>query len=199
MKQFEYLVGFRNELLGQIGVIGSSKFPFSWDDSTSNDSTRRALVDLLESRINDAEKLGLLLVTRHSGCPNKRHSEYSTSNRYGYDIPYRSDEFIWEGDQLYQGKRICSCPCSNRNAPSNHWVIDDFVFKRDADLVFCRQLSSVLSDIQNAIEKSGDKRPRSGIREYLLRALLTLNDAILPQPVEEYISRRARSDATLQS
>ncbi|KAA3509682.1 hypothetical protein CPJ18_07235 [Agrobacterium rosae] len=199
MNQFEYLVGLRRDLLGQIGLIKSSKYLFSWDDTISNYTTRRALIDILERYINAGADLGLLVVTRHSTCPNKRHPDYPTSNKYGYDIPYRSDEFIWEGNQLYQGKRICICPCSVRNAPSENWVIDDFVFKRDADLIFCRQLSSALIDVHCAIESSGDKKTRSGIREYLLRAILTLNDAILPQTVEEYISRRTRSDGTSQA
>lgn len=199
MNQFEYLVGLRKELLSQIGVIESARYSLSWDDTIPNYSTRRTLIDILDRYINAGADLGLLVVTRHSSCPNKRHPEYPTSNRYGYDIPYRSDEFVWEGNQLYQGSRLCQCPCSIRNPPTDHWVIDDWVFRRDADLIFCRQLSSVLSDVHSAIESSADNKPRSGIREYLLRALMTLNDAILPQTVEEYIGRRARSDGARQA
>lgn len=194
MDQFEYLVSLRKELMDQIGVIQDAKHSLTWNDTISNYSTRRSLIAVLERYTNVAADHGLLVVTRHCNCPNKRHPEYPTSNRYGYAIPYRSEEFVWEGDQLYQGNRLCTCPCSVRNTPSDHWIIDDFVFRRDADLVFCRQLSSVLSDIQSAIESSAAKKSRSGIREYLLRALLTLNDAILPQTVDEYISRRSRGE-----
>lgn len=198
MDQFEYLVSLRKELMSQIGVIADTRHSLWWDDTISNYSTRRSLSDVLERYTNAAADHGILVVTRHCDCPNKRHPEYPTSNRYGYPIPYRSDDFVWEGHQLYQGKRLCTCPCSARNTPSDHHVIDDFVFKRGTDLIFCRQLSNVLSDIQSAIESSANKKPRSGIREYLLRALLTLNDAILPQTVDEYISRRSRSEKLSQ-
>lgn len=194
MDQFEYLVSLRKELMGQIGVIKNARHFLWWDDTTPNYSTRRSLLDVLERYTNLAADHGLLVVTRHCDCPNNRHPEYPTSNRYGYAIPYGSEEFVWEGGQLYQGKRLCTCPCSARNTPSDHWVIDDLVFKRDADIMFCRQLSYVLADLQRAIERSATKKSRSGIREYLLRALLTLNDAILPQTVDEYISRRSRHE-----
>jgi hypothetical protein len=193
MDQFEYLVSLRKELMGQIGVIENARHSLWWDNTASNYSTRRSLVNVLERYTTAAADHGILVVTRHCDCPNKQHPEYPTSNQYGFAIPYRSKKLVWEGDQLYQGNRLCKCPCSDRNAPSDHWVIDDLVFKRDADLILCRQLSSVLSDIHSAIESSATKKSRSGIREYLLRALLTLNDAILPQTVDEYINRRSRS------
>ncbi len=59
MNQFEYLVGLRRELLGQIGLIKSSKYLFSWDDTISNYTTRMALIDILERYINAGADLGL--------------------------------------------------------------------------------------------------------------------------------------------
>ena len=196
MDQFEYLINLRRELIKQIGVIEDSRHSLWWDDTTSNYTTRGYLSDILQRYTDLAATHGILIVTRHCDCPNKRHPEYPTSNQYGYSIPYRSEKFVWEGDQLYQGKRFCTCPCSTRNTPSDHHVIDDFVFEKDADLIFCRQLSNVLSDVRRAMDSSANKKPRSGIREYLLRALLNLNDAILPQTIDEYINRRVRSSQT---
>jgi hypothetical protein len=195
MDQFSYLVGLRQEVIGQIGGIENARPSLWWDDTMSNSSTRRALSEMLERNIALVAHYGILLVTRHCDCPNKRHPEYPTNNRYGLSIPYRSDQFIWEEDQLYQGKRFCTCPCSAQNSPSDHNVIDDIVFRRDSDLVFCRQVTSVLWDISRAVAKSENKKPRSGIREHLLRALLTINDAIMPQGVDDYINRRMNENS----
>lgn len=199
MGQFEYLVNLRQELIGQIGGIENARHSLWWDDTASNYSTRRALADILERYIASAADHGVLIVTRHCDCPNTRHAEYPTSNRYGFSIPYRSEQYVWEGEQLYQGTRFCACPCSARNAPSEHNVIDDFVFRRGSDLEFCRQITSILWDIRHAIDSARDKKPRSGIREYLLRALLTLNDAIMPQTVDDYIKRRTRGDSSVRN
>lgn len=192
MDQFNYLCGLRLEIIKQIGGIENSRHILWWDDTATNHSTRRVLSDILQRYLVLAAEHGVMIVTRHVDCSNKKHPEYPTSNQYGFSIPYRSERYVWEGDQLYQGKRFCACPCSSGNPPSDHHVIDDFIFKPEADLIFCRQVTRVLSDISSAIDSSGDKMPRSGIREYLLRALLTLNDAILPQTVDEYVMRRTR-------
>lgn len=190
MQRFKFCAGLRKELIEQIGGIKDASYTLWWDDTAPNYSTRRSLSEIFERHVALAADHGLLIVTRHSDCSNKPHSRYPTSNRYDLSIPYRSKEYVWEGDQLYQGSRFCTCPCSPRNAASEHHVIDDFVYKKGSDLIFCRQIASVLSDLRNAIENAGDNKPRSGIREYLLRALLTLNDAILPEPMERYITRQ---------
>ncbi|WP_436307873.1 hypothetical protein [Variovorax sp. LjRoot290] len=49
-----------------------------------------------------------------------------------------------------------------------------------------------LQHIQEAVDRSVDRVPRSAIRESLLRAVIELNEGILPQGIDEYI---AASDA----
>ncbi len=190
MDSFKFLTSLRSELIIQIQGIENAGYSLWWDNSTSNYITRRELTKILKKYIEFASVHGVLIVTRHCDCPNKRHPEYPTSNRYGQSIPYLSKEYIWEGRQLYQGKRFCTCPCSSHNPETEHHVIDDFVFKKGSDLNLCRAIALVLSDIANALANSGDRQPRSGIREYLLRALLTLHDAILPEPIELYIASK---------
>ncbi|MER9586483.1 hypothetical protein [Mesorhizobium sp. M0276] len=49
-------------------------------------------------------------------------------------------------------------------------------------------MGPLLLGVSTAIQYAGDKHPRSGIREHLLQAIVTLNDAILPQTVDAYIA-----------
>lgn len=96
---------------------------------------------------------------------------------------------------MYQGDRVCVCPCSNENEPTKHWVIDDVVYDKGADQYLCKNLEHILSDINEAVNSSGDKMPRSAIREYLLRAVLRINDQILPESMDKYIRDRSDKDA----
>jgi hypothetical protein len=50
-------------------------------------------------------------------------------------------------------------------------------------------LVEIFMDIADAVDNSGDKKPRSGIRELLLRAILRINDQLLPIPMDEFVSR----------
>lgn len=90
---------------------------------------------------------------------------------------------------MYQDNRYCSCPCEENAKPTTHWVIDDVVYEKWADTIECKKITSILQDVNTAIEAAEDKKPRSGIREYLLRAILKINDVILPIPMNEYISK----------
>ncbi|MGL0944869.1 hypothetical protein ACSTDY_21780 [Vibrio vulnificus] len=45
----------------------------------------------------------------------------------------------------------------------------------------------ILGDIGDAIDSAGEKRPRSAIREWLLRAMLNINDQLLPIPMDDFV------------
>jgi hypothetical protein len=91
---------------------------------------------------------------------------------------------------MFQGDRICICPCSAENRPTKHWVIDDIIYDRGANQDLCNSLEDIFLDINEAVNSSGDKMPRSAIREYLLRAALRINDQLLPEPMNKYIHDR---------
>lgn len=197
MERFDYLLGLRNELLQEISGTADSTWWSRWDNSRPNYETKRKLTAILNSYVSDARNFGLLIVTRHCDCKNKRHKNYPTTNDSGKNIPYLSRDYIWEGGQLFQGLRNSRCPCSSKNEPVEHWVIDDIVYTDNCDIEFCRNLSKIFQDIASAIENAKDKMPRSGIREYLLRSIIALNDLILPESVETYIkSQKLNSHAT---
>ncbi|GLF76443.1 hypothetical protein VNPA152081_15140 [Pseudomonas aeruginosa] len=66
-------------------------------------------------------------------------------------------------------------------------MIDDIIYKKSANAEDCTTIILILTDISEAIDNSADKKARSGIREHLLRAILRINDAILPISIDKYI------------
>lgn len=197
---WDYFVGLRQELLTATTGIQDAGFSLYWDDTTPNSVTRRRLTGILQRRVSEARKFGLLVVTRHTDCERRGHYRnadqhgYLTTNAYGMDIPYRDQRFEW-GDFLFQGKRWEPCPCSKKGEAVEHHVIDDVVYEKAGDIAACKTIYNVLSDLQSSIDAAGDKQPRSGIREYLLRAIIQLNDAVLPATVDAHIQKQRETVA----
>lgn len=187
MSLFEYYVALRGDILEIVTGVENSAHSLFWDNTTPNSITKGRLEKLHAKYVASAKEFGLLVVTRHCDCPNPNHANYPTSNRYGLDISYRGSGYVWGGGQFHQGKRRCTCPCSNGNRVTEHHVIDDIIYDENADVDVCKRLEIVLGDIFESIDCAGDKKPRSAIREYLLRAALRINDELLPEPIDAYI------------
>jgi hypothetical protein len=175
MEYFEYYTALRSEILEIISGVENASHSFAWDNTTPNWVSKGTLEKLFSKYLNAARNFGLYVVTRHTECQNLNHGFYPTSNNYGFSIPYRSDEYVWGGGQMYQGSRLCTCPCSNENIQTAHSVIDDVVYDKKADLRQCENLEDILSDINKAITRSGNNLTRSAIREYLLLAIIKIN------------------------
>lgn len=195
MMLFKYFANLRLEILEIISGVENADQSLSWDNTTPNYITKKRLKQIYSEYLSAASIFGLYIVTRHTECQNPIHGEYPTSNGYGLAISYRSNEYIWNGGQIYQGSRLCVCPCSSENKPTKHTVIDDVVYNKNADLNLCKCLEDILSDINEAANSSGDKRPRSAIREYLLRAVIRINDQLMPVPMDKYIQGELNKDA----
>lgn len=187
MNRFDYYSNLRSSLIEIISGVENSNGSIFWDNTQPNWKTKNKIDKVLKENLMRARDFGLLVVTRHLDCENKHHSGYPISNDYGIKIEYKDTSYVWNGGQLYQGKRFCICPCSNKNKQTEHWVIDDVIYASDADIDFCSSLESIISDISQAQNCAKDKIPRSAIREYLLRALLKINDQLLPAPMDNYI------------
>lgn len=192
MSAFDLYVELRADLLEQISGVQNSNGYFSWDNTTPNSVLKMRLDKLLEVYVKKASAFGMYRVTRYSMCSNSKHKGFPTENSYGLNIVYGGGDYIWNGEQLFQGARICRCPCSDSNKVCKNYVIDEFVYKDEGAARLGSTLFDILEDVSNAIRRAGDNRTRSGIRECLLRGLLRVNDAILPQTVEEYVSSRKR-------
>ncbi|CAM3983105.1 hypothetical protein EV679_2864 [Kerstersia gyiorum] len=193
MKIIEQLIELRRDILDAIGTVVDADGGMYWDTTRPNSTTRAVLNGLLDKHLLLAEKFGIYVVTRHCSCPNPIHNGYVISKgRHG--IKKMGDpSFIWTGDQLFQGDRLSTCPCSSHAKPTKHWVIDEIVVRKHGATKRHNVLVNAVSDLEQAIENSGDNKPRSAIREYLLRAVLQLNDGILHQTVDEYIASRSLS------
>ncbi|WP_236182891.1 hypothetical protein [Pseudomonas sputi] len=188
MTTLKFYLSLREEILKNISGVENSHEYYSWDDTSPNWLTKSRLDSLLEKYILIARNLGVYIVTRYANCDNPKHEWYPTTNRYGIKIPYQDERFVWAGEQLYQGDRFSTCPCSPKNQPHKNWVIDDIIYDKKFNAEDCETIALILQDVKMAVEKSGDKKVRSGIREYLLRAVLRINDAILPKSVDDYIA-----------
>lgn len=201
---WEFLVALRTELLSIHDGISDAENGFGWDTTTQNFAIRRQLSQTLWKAVREASQFGVFVVTRHSNCGRLTHNQISDENDYvwadrnGLGVEWQDARFFWSGHQLFQGVREERCPCSDSSDPVEHHLIEDFIYKHDASHSFCEDIAFILTDVREAIQEAGDKRPRSGIRENLLQAVLKLNDAILPVRVEEHITAirshsRARS------
>lgn len=190
MKIINLLFELRREILEVVGAVEDASGGMGWDTTRTNSSTRIALKRLLENHLQLGEKFGIYVVTRHCSCHNQTHKGHVVSKgRHG--IKNINDQtFIWTGDQLFQGDRYSICPCSSSAKPTKHWVIDEIVVRKHGATKRHRIFVNAIGDVQQAIDNAGDNMPRSAIREYLLRAVLQLNDGILPQTVEECIASR---------
>ena len=70
-----------------------------------------------------------------------------------------------------------------------------YPISKNAGHELCSKLEEVLSDINESIACAGEKESRSAIRENLLRAVLGINDQLLPEPMDSYIRRKTGSNA----
>lgn len=188
MELLEFYINLRRDVLEQISGVKDSNGYFSWDSTTPNYLIKSRLEYLFEQYTMEARTFGIYVVTRYANCAHKGHDGYPVSNKYGLEINYQDAQFLWGAGQLYQGPRISTCPCSPKNKPSINHVIDEIIYTKSSNMDDCKIISATLCDIHEAIENATEKKARSGIREHLLRAILRLNDAILPMTVEEYIA-----------
>jgi len=192
MSIFNYYASLRSEILEIVTGVENSGSSLFWDETTPNWVTKDKLENLYKKYLNKAKDYGLYVVTMHSDCPNPKHSGYPISNDYGIGVTNRDQNYVWNGGQIYQGPRYCRCPCSPRNKITEHWVIDTAIYEKSSNQEFCKKLELILLGIYESIECAGDKKPRAAIRENLLRAVLRINDELLPEPMDIYIQNQIK-------
>lgn len=176
-----------SEAISGVQNAGSSLF---WDDSRPNWLSRSTLRHLYATAKAGAEGCGVHVAVRHSDCGAPTHVDHYVMEPIGgRPLAFADERFEWR-HPLYQGETTRCCPCSRDEREAAHWVIYDVLFETWADQDVCEALGRVLSDLFEAMECAGDRKPRSGIREHLLRALITVNDQILPQRIDDYIAER---------
>lgn len=187
MTLFLFYLSVRDDLLFQISGVKNSNGILTWDDTTPNYIIKNRLSALLDSYVLRLSALGMFMVTRYCSCTNSAHNNYIVSDGYGLDVSYRDARYTWSDHQLFQGNRNAICPCSPTNKLGECYVIDEFIYSDASFLERSKRIFEILEDVSIAVSRANDNRSRSGIRESLLRALLRVNDAILPQSVDDYV------------
>lgn len=190
MQLIDLLIKLRGATLDIIGRVHNAHGGLSWDTTTPNATTRARLEALLRQSLTAAQAFGVYRVTRHCSCDQPQHNG-DVVERGPHGIREFNDRsFKWPGHQLYQGDRTTPCPCTATAKPTKHWVIEELVIRCQGATVQHDRLVEALTDLQQAIDRAGEKKTRSAIREHLLRAVMSLNDGILPQSVDDYIASR---------
>jgi len=194
MSILAFYVKLRSEINAVICGVENSNSYLYWDNTTPNSSTKSKLINIYDRYIKHCEAFGVHMIDRHCDCGSPGHDEVGSD---GYvmdyasapDMKYGDSRFIWV-NTLSKGDIESICPCSKNNLPSKHTVLQQVCFDAKADQSTCKTLDSIFDDLYQAIRNSGDKQPRSAIREYLLRAVIKINDAILPCTMDEYIEHQ---------
>lgn len=184
----EFFVQVRADVLEILrSTKNSTSSSFGWDKTRTNASTLHRLEILQAKILEKSVGFGVFCVTRHCQCPRKTHTDYLIE-KGSHDVQtYRDENFVWTGEQLFQGDRLSKCPCSPDSNEIKHWVIDEIVIRKSEATRRHDALAKTISCVQDAIDQAGEGRARSAIREHLLQAVLHINDAILPQAIAEYL------------
>jgi hypothetical protein len=188
------LVDLRSKIREELSDVQDAGNSLFWDDTRPNRLTRSNLFRLYQHAREGAEAFGVYILARHADCGSRSHKEDYVMEPIGNrEVAYGDPSFVWS-HPLDQATGESACPCSKSTKARKHWVIYDLIYDKRADQAFCVELEKVLTDLYEAAGRAGPKKPRSAIREYLLRALLVVNDQILPEPVEAYIASRSAAD-----
>lgn len=191
MKLVDVLITMRQSVLQILDETKDTQGShFGWDRTRSNASTKLRVQTLLQQSIDAARPFAIHLVTRHSFCGLTSHppNDYMMQGTHVDLVKFQDDRFEWTGAQLFQGSRASMCPCSPTARTTAHHQIDDLIIEKGRSTRRHHLLIDALEWIAVARKSASDRATRSSIREPLLRAVISLNDGILPQSVEDYIA-----------
>ncbi len=193
MRLLHYFVSLRSEIIEIISGVDNAKSFFSWDDTKPNYSIKSDLEQLFQKHIRRVEEFGFYIVLRHTPCGKIEHhkhpdGEYVVENIGEKQIAFRDPSFDWQ-EQLAGIFQDIPCPCTDSTQSLPHHVCYELAFSKSADKKSCQAMEKIFEDLIIAIENSADKKPRSGIRELLLRIVLKLNDEILGETMDSRISK----------
>lgn len=200
MKPINLYAELRNRIFSVLAAIDDVSGQLPWTDVTPNSSTASNLQGLRAFLLERGEQYGFYVLGRHKYCGSSRHKAAADENDYVMDevkgcrVKFKEERFVWfiAHDQGYVWE---TCPCSRSGTIKKHYVLKDIVYDRGSDQEICRILHIVYCRLDAAISCAGYRKPRSGIREQLLWALLALNDAILPMSVDDYIENALQAEA----
>lgn len=196
-EKLDYFISLRKDLLSQIGWIPDSYS--DWIHTRCNKDTQQSLILLLDKYVREAKKFNVYLVTEYMEEPKYLKNLDGIVIKDGQPVVQGDPDYTW-GASLYLGTLGNRRPYLFEDNFSvngllrykisekqkNSFVHERLIFKKDSQT--SEIINAILDDIAKSVSRAYEKQPRSGIREYLLRALIRVNDNILPFTVEEYIA-----------
>lgn len=211
MSPLDYFGQLRKDLLSEIGWTRDSDS--DWSQGRCNKDTQKSVLLLLDKYLRHSRSFGVYLVTEHFEDPKYRSNSDGIVIDDGKPVVRGDRAYTW-GEQLYIGTLGQRRPYlydehfrsedaigsfivrEMRRKEKNEMVTESLVFK--PDIPVSGAVNQILGDIAKAAARAGDRQPRSGIREYLLRAVIRINEVILPITVDQYLSHAAFLNATAE-
>ncbi len=190
MKLIDFYVDLRAEILEVMSGIKNADPSLFFDSTKSNSQIKTELNNIFIKYSDSAREFGVEVFYRYYRCSNKRHRDTVSLScdgvRFLGDDVYKSYEQFFV---LWDETMLLKCPCSRNNQVeiNSRQVLLGFKageYSAEKDAV-----NRSLAYVAYAKDCAADKKPRSGIRENLLIAILVLNDAIAPEKMSDTINR----------
>lgn len=190
MKAIDFYIDIRAEIIEVLSGIENADPSLFFDSTKANSQIRAELKKIFNKYLGIAHEFDVVAFYRYHGCSNKRHKD---------TVSFSSDNVRFVGDDVYTNyekntvlgdeRVLVKCPCSRNNPVelNNRQVLLGFKAGKYSDEN--DPVAEALANIAYAIDCAEDKKPRSGIREHLLIAILVLNDAISPEKMSDTIKR----------
>ena len=188
---FKFLVNLRKKIKDMIPKIKDAT-PYSWNQYTNYDYECN-LQKLFVYAAQIVEDFGVVLVKMY------HHPHYSSIiETYDPDTIGKRKFKISDYNNYETGCFIIMkaenvmCPrCRSKQGKEHEISVHYFIDKQNT--VFAKKYLQILHFIYNSVENCGYRNSRSSIREPLHKALIELNDLILPQTIDSYIDNHLKS------
>lgn len=200
---FGFYVNLREDILAILREVQDAEPSGGRDYSKPNSSIRHNLEKIFERYSELASRYGFYRIEAHSYCDNVNSTHAGSAGSLyvgkinGRRIFIKEDRYAYYDDCLDAVYRLggdfgyepqsCKCPCSENAEPTKHNIVEGVLFDIKSDQPVCRSILSILESVYSSVLSADNRRPRSAIREDLLRAILKINDQLLPLPMEELI------------
>ena len=193
--EFVYYAGLRKALFKMLTEFEDAGDNPYWYGTKENSLIRRDLKILFWEICQEVGDFGFFILREHSQCsPRKRghrKDDMVIENFYvNKSFKDRFDERIVFSRPIGAYEFDCICPCSDDNLPTTHTTISWIAIVDTARERDCILLAEAIKFILAAVDVAADRRPRSAIREMLAYAIMSLDDLLLPTPMDEFIANK---------
>ena len=187
------ILEFRSAVKTSISRIEDAVGYENDDRTIPNWETKQNLQALLDDFLCKVKPYGFRVITSHLSCSNSEHNREIFNELSERDIDIDLEHFEDIKDRSYcvdVGKTYAICKCDESDY-SQYDIFLDIYGEKGELLNIHRKLSVVYHEVREAILNCRDRGPRSAIRERLYKAVIAIDEIILPFDIEEYALRLA--------